>query len=164
MNKFRIFDLIDRAIQKYSHKNNIFVGKDTGEWVNYSARQYKEYSDWFSIGLLELGIKKGDKVATVSNNRPEWNFIDMGIAQVGAAHTPIYATITNEDFDYILRHSEAKILIVSDNFLYKKLKPVVSKIKKIKTLYTINEIEGANNWNEIIELGKKKITKNVLTN
>lgn len=155
MDKLRIFDIIDYSIDNFSNKTDLLAGKDTGDWVKYSARQYKEYSDWVSVGLMELGIKKGDKIATISNNRPEWNFIDMGIAQIGAVHAPIYPTITEEDFEYILKHSDAVMLIVSDKLLYKKLKPIVDKIKKIKKFYTINDVENATNWNEIVDIGKK---------
>ncbi|MBN2890291.1 MAG: long-chain fatty acid--CoA ligase [Bacteroidales bacterium] len=161
MNKFRIFDLIDYSLEKFSDKEDLLAGKDTGKWEKFSARQYKQYSDWVSIGLMELGIHKGDKIATVSNNRPEWNFIDMGVAQIGAVHAPIYPTITDEDFDYIFRHSDSVLLIISDKLLYKKLKPIADKIKKIKKVYTFNEVEGAVNWMEIVELGKKNYDKRI---
>ncbi len=161
MDKIRIFDLIDLSIEKFSGKDDVLAGKDTGNWEKFSARQYKQYADWFSIGLLELGITNGDKIATISNNRPEWNFIDMGIAQIGAVHVPIYPTITDEDFDYILKHSDSVLLIVSDKLLYKKLRPISDKIKKIKKLYTINEIENAPNWKEIIEIGREAYNKRI---
>jgi len=155
MERFRIFDLIDFALQKYPFKNDLIAGKEGNDWDKYNARQYKQNADWVSIGLLKLGVKKGDKIATISNNRPEWNFIDMGICQIGAIHIPIYPTITDEDFEYILNHSDATILIVSDKFLYTKLKPIVAKIKNITEFFTINEISGAKNWREIIDLGRK---------
>jgi long-chain acyl-CoA synthetase len=161
MKNFRTFDLIDFAIEKYSSKNDILAGKVNNKWEKYSAKEYKHFADRISIGLLELGMKKGDKIATVSNNRPEWNFFDMGISQINAVHTPIYPTLTNEDFEFILKHSEAVMLIVSDKLLYKKLKPIVDKIKKIKHFYTFNDIEGAKNWREIYELGSKKYEKNI---
>lgn len=161
MNKFRIFDLLDFAVKKFPDKPDLLAGKENNEWVFYSAHKYKQLSEWTSIGLLELGIKKGDKIATISNNRPEWNFIDMGTNQIGAIHTPIYPTLTDEDFEYILEHSEAKILIVSDRSLFKKLSPIVKKVKNIKYFYTIDQVEGASNWNEIIDLGKKNFDKSI---
>ncbi len=161
MKKFRTFDLIDFAIEKFPTKKDILAGKVNKKWETYSAQEYKHYADRVSSGLLELGIKKGDKIATVSNNRPEWNFFDMGISQIGAIHTPIYPTLTDEDFKFILKHSEAVMLIVSDKLLYNKLKPIVEKIKKIKYFYTFNEIEGAKNWREIYEIGNKKYEKNI---
>ncbi len=155
MDKIRIFDIIENAIKCFPEKNDILAGKVNGEWIKYDAHQYKEYADWVSIGLMQLGIKKGDKIATISNNCPEWNFVDMGVAQIGAIHTPIYPTITDTDFEYILRHSDCSILIVSDKYMYRKLKNIASKIKKIKKIYTFREEENISNWKEILELGQK---------
>ncbi|MBN2663880.1 MAG: long-chain fatty acid--CoA ligase [Bacteroidales bacterium] len=161
MNKFRLFDILDFSIQKFSHKNDILAGKEGKEWVKYSAREYKRKSEEVAIGLLELGVKKGDKIATISNNRPEWNFVDMASSMIGMIHTPIYPTLTEEDFEYILKHSEATILIVSDKLLYNKLSPLISKAKKLKHFFTFNVIDGAKNWSEIVDLGQKNYTKKI---
>jgi len=159
MEKYRTFDLIDLAIEKYRDKDDYLASKINKKWVKYSPFSYKQMTDRVSAGLIELGINKGDKIATVINNRPEWNFIDMGIAQIGAVHCPIYPTLTEEDFEYILKHSEAKMLIVADRALFLKLKPIVDKIKKIKYFYTVNEVKEAENWEQIIELGRQKYGK-----
>jgi len=161
MDRFRLFDILDYQIKNFSDKNNMLAGKEGKEWVKYSANQYKQKAEEVAIGLLELGIKKGDKIASVSNNRPEWNFLDMGISMIGAVHTPIYPTLTEEDFEYILRHSEATVLVVSDKLLFNKLSPIVSKVRKIKHFYTINKVEGAKNWKEITDLGNKKYKKRI---
>lgn len=161
MNKIRLFDILDYQVKNFSHKNDMLSGKEGKDWVKYSAEQYKKKAEEVAIGLLELGIEKGDKIASVSNNRPEWNFLDMGASMIGAIHAPIYPTLTEEDFEYILKHSEANILIVSDKLLYNKLSPIVAKVKKIKHFYTINQIEGAKNWKEILDLGQKKYKKRI---
>jgi long-chain acyl-CoA synthetase len=101
-----------------------------------------------------MGFKKGDKIATVSNNRPEWNFIDMGLAMAGLVHVPIYPTISNEEYEFIFDNSGAKMLILSDKLLYKKLKPIADKSTGISAVYSINEIEEVKNWSEISNLGK----------
>ncbi len=155
MKPTRIFDLLDHGIANYGNKDDMLSGKENGKWIKYSATQYKEHATNFAYGLLKMKIKKGDKIATISNNRPEWNFIDMGVSMTGLIHTPVYPTITEEEFEYILDHCEASMVIVSDNFLYKKIKPIADKIKRIKSIYTIDEVEGAKNWKEISELGKK---------
>ena len=151
----KIFDLLDRINTKFSEKEDFLIGKDTGEWVKYSPKQYSEYAYNFAYGLIKLGYKPGDKIATVSNNRPEWNFIDMGMSIVGVVNVPIYPTITTEEFEYILKHCDAKTVILSDKYLYKKINPIAKKIKKIKNVYTINSVADATNWSEIVELGKK---------
>lgn len=150
----RIFDLIDRMLSNYSRQDALAV-KRKGKWEKFSTKEYKESVDNFSYGLLKLNFQKGDKVATVSNNRPEWNFVDMGLGQVGCIHVPIYPNISNEEYKHILEHSEAKILIVSSIELYEKIKPVADQVTNIKNVYSFDEIEGIPNWEEIVKLGKE---------
>jgi len=149
----RTFDLLDRYNEQFI-KEDVLAGKQNGEWIKYSTQDYIDYSNNISYGLLALGFKKGDKIATISNNRPEWNFIDMGMAQIGVVHVPIYPTISEEEYAHILNHSECKACILSDKLLYNKIKPLIDKIPAIQYTYTINTIEGAENLSEIIELGK----------
>jgi long-chain acyl-CoA synthetase len=150
----RIFDLLDRMSVMFP-KDDAFAVKRNGQWEKFSTDTLVLQSDWFSMGLMQLGLAKGDKIATVSNNRPEWNIADMGMAQVGVVHVPVYATISRDEYIYILTHCDAKILIVSDNDLYQQLKPVVAKISSILAIYTFDKVEGANHWTEITELGKE---------
>jgi len=114
-----------------------------------------------SCGLLELGFKKGDTIATVSNNRPEWNMIDMGMSQIGAVHVPIYPNISDEEYEHIFKHSDAKFLILSSADLYNKIKPIADKVKNIEKVFSFDQIEGIPNWTEITELGKSNREKNI---
>ncbi len=152
----RTFDIFDR-FDKYPDTigKMVFAEKKGNEWIKYNTQQYKEISNFFSYGLLAMGISKGNKVMTITNNRPQWNFVDMGVAQIGAVHVPVYSTLSDSEFEYILNHSDAKIIIVSSESLYKKVKPIADKIKNIKEVYTFDEVENAKNWEEITALGKK---------
>ncbi|MBE0639247.1 MAG: long-chain fatty acid--CoA ligase [Bacteroidales bacterium] len=149
----RIFDLLDHYSSKFP-KEDALAGKKNGEWVKYSTNDYIKISNYFGIGLLALGFKKGDKIATVTNNRPEWNFADMGMLQTGIVHVPIYPTISLEEYKHILTHSDANALIISDKSLYTKLEDIIRGIDTIKHVFTFNEVEGVPNWIEIIELGE----------
>ncbi len=151
----RIFDLLYKYKTEFAWKKDVFVAKENGEWKNYSAKDYLNYSNWFSYGLLKYGFKKGDKIATVSNNRPEWNFVDMGMSQIGVIHVPIYPTISKKEYLHILNHSEVKIIIVSNKELFDKINPLVEQIDTLKDIYTFDEIKDAKNWSEIIETGKE---------
>ncbi|MFW6371094.1 MAG: AMP-dependent synthetase/ligase, partial [Bacteroidota bacterium] len=133
--------------------------KRNGEWITFSSQEYVKNANLVSYGLLAMGLKKGDMVATISNNRPEWNFVDMGMSQIGVVHVPIYPTISREDYSYILDHCQPKILIISDKLLLAKIKPVFEELKKINHLFTFNEIDGERNWAEIVELGEKNEEK-----
>ncbi len=151
----RIFDLLERYARHFN-KSDVLAGKKDGEWVRYSDSDYREFSDLFSCGLLARGFKKGDKIATVSNNRPEWNFVDMGMLQVGVIHVPIYPTISADEYRYILNHSDVKAIIVSDKLLVNKLDELIKSIPTIESVYTFNDVDGVENWQAIISDGRAR--------
>lgn len=154
MQETRIFDLLERFKRVFPNKSNVFGAKLNGKWQTYSTDDYIKNANHFSYGLLLMNFKKGQKIATISNNRPEWNFVDIGMMQLGLVHVPIYPTISDEEYKFVLTHSEARILIVSDERLYARLKPIADNIKTIEGIYTFDKISGAKNWTEIRELGK----------
>jgi long-chain acyl-CoA synthetase len=154
----RTFDLLELYKRKY-RKEDALATKRNGEWVKYSSDTYVEQSNFFSYGLLGLGLKRGDKIAIISNNRPEWNFIDMGMAQIGVVSIPIYPTISAEDYKYILNHAEPQLVITSDRTLYDKVQPLSREIQSVIGTYTINYLEGISHWKEIVESGKKNVEK-----
>jgi long-chain acyl-CoA synthetase len=155
----RTFDLLQHCLESYPPREDVLAGKKDGKWIKYSLKDYMEIVNLVGYGLYALGLEKGDKVALISNNRPEWNFADMGMSQAGIVNVPIYPTISTEEYTYILQHAEPKIVLVSDKGLYQKLKPVVEKIPTVQKMYSFSEVEGAPNWNEILELGKKNADK-----
>ena len=151
----RTFDILSNAEMNFPSEKALSV-KRNDKWESFSTLEYREYVDNFSLGLLALGFQKGDKIATVVKNSPEWNFIDFGLAQVGCVHVGIYPTISDTEFLHVLTHSESKILIVDDKVLYDKLKPFFDKIDALTEIYTVKKVDGAKNWNQILELGKSK--------
>ena len=151
----RIFDLLTRYKKKFKLKEGVVAGKENGEWIKYNIDQYIEIVNDISYGLLKLGVKKGDNIATISNNRPEWNFIDMGILQTGAIHVPIYPTICESDYQYILNHAEVKYVFVAGKELLRKIEHILPDIPTLKGLYTFKEHEGVKHLSELIELGKQ---------
>jgi long-chain acyl-CoA synthetase len=154
----RTFDILDKYIQEFPRKDAL-GGKNGNDWYVYSTAEYVEKSHQFALGMLALGLKKGDKVATVTTNRPEWNFADMGLAMTGIVHVPIYPTIGDEEYSYILEHAEIKVLLVGDRKLYEKLSPIAAQLPEITHVYTFEDVEGATNFNEILELGKTNATE-----
>lgn len=154
----RIFDLLDYACENYP-RPDCLVSKVDGEWKPVSTDEYRRMSTLLAYGLLALGVKKGDKIASVSNNRPEWNFIDMAIAMTGAVHVPVYPTISSNDYDFILNHSEVKFAFISDAIAYRRVSAVKDNIKSLERIFSFNDIEGVESWNAVLELGKQNADK-----
>ncbi|MBN2762946.1 MAG: long-chain fatty acid--CoA ligase [Bacteroidales bacterium] len=159
MNTERTFDLLDRYREHFPNKEDALCARQNGVWVKYSADDYIEISHNFSYGLLELGLKRGDMVITVSNNRPEWNFADMGMAMTGVIHVPVFTSLSALEYLYIIKHSEAKLILVSDKKLYKVLNPAVFASGQPIQIYSFDEVEGVKNWKEITDAGKANAEK-----
>ncbi|MFO7617110.1 MAG: AMP-dependent synthetase/ligase [Bacteroidales bacterium] len=150
----RVFDVVDHALGNFP-RTDALASKVDGQWVTWSTEEYARIARQMSIGLLALGLKKGDKIVTASNNRPEWNFLDMGMMQIGVVHVPIYPTLSQEETEFILRHSDARMVVVSDAGLSKKFKSAMAKAPNIEKIFTFNVVEGVPNWKEIAELGEQ---------
>jgi len=151
----RIFDLIPRYKNTFSPKADALAGKEDGQWIKHDINTYIETADNISYAFLKLGVQKGDKIATITQNKPEWNFLDTGILQVGAVHVPIYPTISESDYKYILRHAEVKYVFVSGQELLRKIEHILPEIPSLKGLYTFKHINEVNHLDELIENGKQ---------
>lgn len=149
----RVFDILPHYALHFQ-RNDALCGKQNGVWRHYSINQYIETVNNISYGLMQLGIKKGDKIATISSGRPEWNFLDMAILQLGAIHVAIYPTISENDYKYILHHAEVKMVFVSGWDILRKIENIISEIPEIKdNVYTFRNLRGYRHLNEVIELG-----------
>ncbi|QYJ68107.1 AMP-dependent synthetase/ligase [Flavobacterium litorale] len=156
----RLFDFPYYQLEKHNLEEAL-VTKYGNEWIKTSTKEYIDKANAFSRGLLRLGINKNDNIAVISsNNRTEWNIVDIGILQTGAQNVPVYPTITEEDYEYILNHCEAVYCIVSDQELFDKISSIRSKIPRLKEVYSFDAIQGCRSWNEILELGKDESNQN----
>jgi long-chain acyl-CoA synthetase len=156
METTRTFDILKRMQIQFPDKTDVLAGKEEGKWRRYTVQEYIDYCDWVSYALLSTGIKKGDKIAIISNNRPEWNFTDFGISQIGAVSVPIYPTISSEEYAYILGHVEPKLVFISDKNLYEKIKPITIQNPGISDIYTFDDVSKAKQFTEFVKLGKEK--------
>ena len=154
----RTFDIIDRMLEKFPREDALCV-KRNGKWEKFSTEEYKNHADWFSLGLLASGFKPNDKIVTISNNRPEWNFMDMGMSQVGVVHVPIYPNNGPREFRHIFAHSDARWVIVSSKEFYDKIKKIAAETENIEKIWSIDKIKGVANFEEILELGRKNEEK-----
>jgi len=151
----RTFDILDRYQREFPREDAL-GGKKNGGWYTFSTEEYYLKSHQFAMGLLALGLKKGDKIVTVTNNRPEWNFADMGMAMTGVIHVPIYPTLGEEEYNYILEHAEVKMVIAGDAKLCEKMLPIVKQFPNIREIYAFEEVSGFKNYEEILQLGEEK--------
>ena len=136
----RIFDVPYYQLNNFPQEVCI-AGKDTGSWVTYSTQEYVNQANLISKGLLKMGIKPGDKIALISNNRPEWNIMDIGILQVGAIDVPVYPTISEDDYKFIFNDAEIKLCIVSDADLLRKIENIKSSVPTLSEIYTFNKVD-----------------------
>ncbi len=155
----RLFDFPYYQLDQHN-LDAALVSKKNGEWIKTSTQEYIDKANALSRALLKLGVKKDDKIAVISTtNRTEWCIVDIGVLQVGAQNIPIYPTISSEDYEYVLNHSEATYCFVSDQEVFDK----VTKVKantKLKEVYSFDELNDCKNYTELFELGKDPSTQN----
>ncbi len=149
----RLFDFPYYALEKYNLKEAL-VTKYDGKWVATSTQEYVDKANCISRALLRMGVKPNDKIALISmTNRTEWNIMDIGILQLGAQNVPIYPTISEEDYAYVLNHSESSYCFVSCQEVYDKVKAVQDQVPSLKEVYSFDQLSNCKNWSEVLELG-----------
>ena len=160
----RLFDILDNYLLNYPNQEAALAYKREGAWRKFNIQEYIGLTNAISYGMLEIGIKAGDKIGIVSGNRPEWNMIDFAIMQIGAISIPIYPTISQDDYRYILNHAEMKMIFIEGKELRNKLQPILPEIKTLKHIYTFDNL-GIEYYylDQLIETGKAKEKPELLT-
>ncbi|MEL0317770.1 MAG: long-chain fatty acid--CoA ligase [Flavobacteriaceae bacterium] len=156
MTPTRLFDFISHQRDHHPLEKS-FSTKYNGKWESISSEIFCEQAEAISNALIELGIEAQDKIAMISsNNRTEWSLVDIGLLTVGAVNVPIYPTISAQDYEYILNHSESQYCFVSDKEVYDKVMAVKKNIKSLKKVYSFDQIDGCAHWSELLDIGKDK--------
>lgn len=151
----RNFDILPFALKK--HPLDIcLASKENGKWTTISTQEYANKVNQMSHALIELGVQPGDKVASINNNRPEWNILNYAVAQVGAILCPMYPTISADDYVYIFNHAEIKYVFLSDTEILSKVTTAQKQVASIKSIYTFDQIESATHWTEVLKLGNNQ--------
>ncbi|MBA82083.1 MULTISPECIES: long-chain fatty acid--CoA ligase [unclassified Leeuwenhoekiella] len=147
----RLFDFPYHQLEQYNLKKAL-VTKYNGEWKAISTQEYIDQANAVSRGLLKLGVKPNDKIAVISsNNRTEWNVMDIGILQLGAQNVPIYPTISEEEYEYVLNHSESIYCFVSDQEVLDKVNAIKANVPSLKEVFSFDDIKGCKSWKEVHE-------------
>jgi long-chain acyl-CoA synthetase len=142
----RIFDYLYEQLERYPLER-AFGQKIAGQWQYISTQQLVELANRASLGMLNLGLRPGDKVATVVYQTiPEWVALDFAMAQIGVINVPMYPTISPREYAYILRESEAKYCVVGDGDLLEKVRSAPGELPDLKGVLTFHEAVGAERW------------------
>lgn len=158
----RLFDILDSYICKYPDQEVALARRENGKWRNYSIQEYVETTDYVSYAFIELGIKKDDKVAIISNNRPEWNILDMAIMQIGAITVPIYPTISKEDYHFIINDCGVKLIVLEGSSILKKIEDIKADAPSLEKIYTFSDKDGYPTFLDLVEFGKQHQNKEEL--
>jgi len=158
MNSKRLFDCLEHQLQHFP-KQDMLASKENGKWVKYSTAEVADIANKFSAGLLELGIsgndftpEGADKIAIISNNRPEWVFTDLATQQTGAILVPVYPTTNPLELEFILNDAAVKYVFVSSQDLYEKAKDVCERVPSVKKIYSFDRLEGVAHWTEVMAM------------
>ncbi len=167
MNYSRLFDCLEHQLTSFP-KNDMLVAKEKGAWKNYSTQESADIINRFSAGLLQLGVsgndftpEGSDKIAIISNNRPEWIFTDLAVQQIGAILVPVYPTTNPLELEFILNDATVKYIFVANEELLLKINSLLEKVPSIKVVYTFDKIPGAKNWMEVCDLAYSELLNKV---
>ncbi|WP_346236567.1 long-chain fatty acid--CoA ligase [Niabella insulamsoli] len=165
--KYRLFDAVDHQLTSFP-KNDMLNAKIKGEWKSCSTQDVADLANRLSAGLLAKGVsgrdfspEESDKIAIISNNRPEWVITDLAVQQIGAILVPLYPTTNPAELEFILKESEAKYLFVSDEDLLEKVQSLHSEF--LQGIYTFDTVNGAAHYTELLALSTATLLEEVAT-
>lgn len=149
----RVFELFERYQSLVSDKPDALAGKVNGEWVKYSLKDFIRLSYELAGGFIEAGIKPGDRIGLIANNRPEWNITDFATQLAGAVLVPVYPTVSDNDLKFIFEDSEVSMILLSSQDLVEKVKGASSGLPNFKGIYSFDNAEGVKHWSELTNTG-----------
>lgn len=149
----RTFDILDRLQALVPNKEDILARKINGNTIRFSVADYRQRAYEIAYALVEMGYEPGEKAITITPNRPEWNFVDMGLNLAGMVHVPIYPTLNQTDFLYIFNHSDARIIFIGSKPLYQKLEQLINQMDNPARIVLMDEEEGVENLQQFYQIG-----------
>jgi long-chain acyl-CoA synthetase len=164
---YRLFDAVGFQLDKFP-KSDMLNSKSNGNWTHYTTAEVQQIANRFSAGLLQLGVsgndfsaEGSDKIAILSNNRPEWLFTDFAVQQIGAILTPIYPTTNPLELEFILNDAQVKYVFVSDAALFEKVNGIKANVPSLKNIYSFEQVEGADNYQQVLDLSNDQALQEV---
>src|SRR5688572_25454396 len=120
-----------RALERHGKPDALNLKAD-GQWLHIPGDAIIKRVRAVALGLSALGVKKGDRVALLSENRPDWSVTDLAILSLGAVNVPIYTTQAPEQVRYILEDSGARVLLVSGRKVYRHARPGIKGVEGLE--------------------------------
>ncbi|TYP88718.1 long-chain acyl-CoA synthetase [Sphingobacterium allocomposti] len=151
----RLSDILERYKSDFA-KADMVAGKKGGNWKKYATAEFGQLVDNLSKALIHRGLKKGDKVALMSGNRPEWNIVDFACNQIGIAIVPLYPTLSAQDLSYIVNDAEAKLVFVSNAELTKKIDQAIDEHQLSIDVFTFDAVSGKSSYKELVDIGQRE--------
>ena len=159
----RTFDILPYLKEKHNRPDTLSF-KESGQWRNYSTDEVIDIINNFSYGLLSAGIKKGDKVAIISANRPEWNFVDLACAQIGVITVPMYPSLSSSDMAYILNDAGVRLLFLDNAEIGVKINEIKDQVPSLEKVSSFDALSNFELWTKYVELGKQNPNPKELKN
>jgi long-chain acyl-CoA synthetase len=156
-NPKRLFDCIEVQLTHFPQEDMFAAKEEGGIWRKYSTKEVKETVDRLAAGLNHLGIsahdmsaERKDKIAIISNNRPEWLMLDLAVQKIGAVLVPIYPTLALPELEFILNDAAVKLVFVSDKDLFEKVQSIRSKTPSVHAVFTFDYLQPSLHWKDIL--------------
>ena len=151
----RIYDLLSKLEERFPDKQDMLCRRSGKEWIRFSVKDYVRYSHLIAYALSSMGYGNGDKAVTICNNRPEWNFTDMGLSMAGLVHVPVYPTLSADEYLYILNHSDARIVFIGTMSQYRKLEPIVQKMDRPARIILMDDADNIQCLRDLYQTGEE---------
>lgn len=154
----RLFDIVE--LHRHTlQKEDLLCRKENKSWKKYSSHDFVEITEQVASGLIQLGLKEGDRVAIISENRPEWTLADYACQQINIVTVPIFPTISNHELQFILNHCEAKLVFIAGRNTFSKLTQIESYIPTVKHVISFSPVEGLMSFEDLTTTGKQHPAK-----
>ena len=150
-----IYDLLTKLEERFPDKKDMLCRRSGKEWIRVSVTDYVRYSHLIAYALSSMGYGKGDKAVTICNNRPEWNFTDMGLSMAGLIHVPVYPTLSADEYLYIFNHSDARIIIIGTMSQYRKIEPIVRKMEHPARIILMDDSDNIQCLRDLYQIGER---------
>lgn len=154
----RLFDLLDKQLAEFPQEVCIAT-KEQGVWRNHRTADVVQTAEKLALGLMQLGIGPGDRVAIASGNRSEWCITDQALLRIGAINVPIYPTSSVEDYAYILNHAGVRVFFASNAELHGKAEAAAASVPSLQHLFTFDQLDGLPHWTLLLGAGERQRDK-----